>query len=314
MKNLMGDLHADTIEAIMENSLNLNSRKLSFNTFDVTEYLPYIQLLACFVHDESAKNGYDRVNKMLNYYFHEDKKSNFICTIKRKEEIDKVIINNKLGVVLTVENGAALNTDYNNIYKLFDRGIRAMTITWNGENDLGCGNQAIYDTGLTKFGEKCIHTMNDIDMIVDVSHSSEKTFWDIAGITTKPIFASHSNASSICNHKRNLTDSKIKEIARLGGVIGITYYDKFLVHGKERASIDDVVKHIEYVCNLVGIDHVCVGSDFDGVNKINLPENLKGVKDIHKLEDCLLMRGFNISEIKKIMGENIKRFLKTNLP
>ena len=313
MKIARGDLHADTIQYGLDNNLSLDDISLSFNTFDTRDYLPYIQFLACFVHDDFSKSGFSRVNKMLDYYFKEEQKnSKTIYTIKNKQDIHDIVFNNKLGTLLTVENGAALDGKAENIYKLFERCVRAMTITWNYDNELGSGNMSKIDTGLSKFGKRCIDIMNNIGMIVDVSHASRKTFWDIANITTKPIIASHSNAYAICNHNRNLTDMQIKEIANLHGIIGVTYYNKFLSNNN-RTSIGDVVKQIEYISHLVGTDYVCVGSDFDGVNKKYLPENLKGVKDIYKLEDCMLMRGFTTLEIQNIMGKNMIRFLENNL-
>ena len=206
----------------------------------------------------------------------------------------------------------ALDGKEDNIYNLYKQGIRLITITWNGDNQLGAGNQAIYDFGLTSFGKKCINIMNEINMIIDVSHSSPKTFWDILSISNKPIIASHSNVYSLCNNRRNITDIQIKEIAKTGGLIGVTYCSKFLTNKKE-ATIKDIVRHIEYIGDLVGIEYICVGSDFDGVDKKELPENLKGVKDINKLEECMLIRGFSKENIQDIMGKNLFNFINNNL-
>lgn len=313
MKKLRADSHADTIEFSLNNNLNLKDRKLSFNTIDVRDYLPYLQCLACFVHDKYINGGYERVNKILDYYFNEEEKNrDTIIRIRNSTDIDKVLSQNKLGTVLTIENGLAIDQNIDNLYELYSKGIRMMTLTWNGNNQLGCGAMSECDTGLTTFGKTCVNKMNNIRMIIDVSHASQKTFWDVLNYSTKPVIASHSNVYNICKNKRNLTNIQIKEIARINGMIGVTYCSKFLTY-KNTATIQDVVNHISYICNLVGTEYVCVGSDFDGTNKENLPENLKGVKDIYKLEECMLYNGFNIDEIEKIMGANLIKFLKNNL-
>lgn len=312
MKSIKADAHVDTIELAFNNSLRINYRKLSFNVFEVNESLPYLQYMACFVNDTYGKSAYSRVNELLDYYTENIKLYNKIITIKNKNDIQELYKSNQLGVILTVENGKALDSNISNIYRLYNRGIRQMGITWNFENELGVGCLSKYDTGLTEFGRRCIKTMNEINMIVDVSHASKNTFWNIAKCTSKPIMASHSNSYKLCNHKRNLADSQIKEIASGGGVIGVNYCSEFLTDS-EIAGIKDVVNHIEYISNLVGVDYVCLGSDFDGVDKEKLPQNLKGVRDINKLEECLELRGFNKKEIKKIMGQNLFEFTQRNL-
>lgn len=312
MKDIRGDMHVDTIEFALDNNMKLDDRKLEFNMFDINEYLPYIQFMACFVHDKYIDRGYERYKGILDCYNNSLNKFNKVIKIKENEDIEKVRINNKLGTLLTVENAVALDGRLENVYNMYDDGVRVMGITWNFENQLATGCMSKYDTGLTEFGAKCIKVMNKINMIVDVSHASLNTFWNIAKITDKPIVASHSNVYSLCKHKRNLKDNQIKEIAKLNGIIGITYSKDFLSNSNS-ATINDVIKHIRYVSDLVGVKHVCLGSDFDGVDVEKLPENLKGVKDINKIEECLTLNGFNKNEIKDIMGENLSRFLMENI-
>lgn len=312
MKKIIADAHVDTLEYIYDNNLDLDNRKLGFNLTDIKDNMPYLELMACFVHDKYKGKGYNRIKSILDYYYLQEKKFKQLYRINNKNDIDIIRENNKIGIVLTAENGACLDGNADNIYKLYDKGVKGMTITWNYDNELGCGNITTKDLGLTSFGKKSITIMNNLNMIVDVSHSSTKTFWDIMSITDKPVMASHSNVYNLCKNRRNLTDMQIREIAKSNGIIGIVYYNKFLTDNKQ-ADINDIVNHIEYIVNLIGIDYVCLGSDFDGVEKDNLPENLKGVKDIHKLKECLLYRGFKTREIEKIMGENLVKFIQTNI-
>lgn len=311
MKILRADSHADTIEVSMNRNLNLKDRDLSFNIEDIKDNLPYIQCMACFIHDKYINRGYEKANELLDYYYTEEKNNEYeIKNIKSSKDIDYVILKNKLGTLLTIENGIALDNDIDNLYRLYKKGIRMMTITWNGDNQLGCGALTKQDNGLTSFGRKCINVMNNIDMIIDVSHASVKTFWDVLDLTRKPVIASHSNVYNICKHRRNLSDFQIKEIAKANGVIGINYCSNFLTE-KKKSIIQDVVNHIAYVCNLIGPEYVCLGSDFDGTE--NLPANLKGVKDLYKIEECMLVNGFTEENIRNIMGENLIGFLKNNL-
>lgn len=215
MKKIIADAHCDTVEYAFDNSMNICDRKLSFNLIDVKDNMPYLQLMACFVHDKFKDDGYERVNKILDYYFKEERKnSENIIRINNKKDIDKLRKSNKLGVMLTIENGVAIDRNIDNLYQLFQKGIKMITITWNYDNELGCGNLTSNDLGLTSFGKKCIKTMNNLNMIIDISHCSSKTFWDILSITNKPVIASHSNVYGLCRHTRNLTDMQIKEIAK----------------------------------------------------------------------------------------------------
>ena len=243
MKGIRGDMHVDTIEFALDNNMKLDDRRLEFNMFDINEYLPYIQFMACFVHDKYINRGYSRYKGILDCYNNSLNKFNKVIKIKENEDIEKVRINNKLGTLLTVENAVALDGRLENVYNMYDDGVRVMGITWNFENQLATGCMSKYDTGLTEFGAKCIKVMNKINMIVDVSHASLNTFWNIAKITDKPIVASHSNVYSLCKHKRNLKDNQIKEIAKLNGIIGITYSKDFLSNSNS-ATINDVIKHI----------------------------------------------------------------------
>lgn len=166
--------------------------------------------------------------------------------------------------------------------------------------------------GLTSLGKKYILELNKKGIIIDVSHLSEKTFWDTAKVSQRPIVATHSCVYSICNHSRNLKDEQIKQIAKTGGVIGICFSSGFLNLNK-KADVRDVIKHIKYIVDLVGIDYVSLGSDFDGVREEKIPKDLNGIKAIGNLKEGLYAEGFAREDISKIMGENWYRVLKQNL-
>ena len=163
-------------------------------------------------------------------------------------------------------------------------------------------------SGLTKFGLKVIDEMNDLRMLIDVSHLSETGFWDVIKRSKAPIVASHSNCYALCPHLRNLKDEQIKALADKGGVIGITFVPNFLTQEKRKTTVKDVVAHIDYLVEKAGIDCVGLGSDFDGTGA--LPLGLEGVEKIPYITEELLNRGYKEKDIKKILGENFLKVFK----
>jgi membrane dipeptidase len=160
---------------------------------------------------------------------------------------------------------------------------------------------------LTEFGREVIEKMNELGILVDGSHLSETSFWQVVNCSKQPVIASHSSVWELCNHKRNLKDGQIKAIAEKGGVIGINFCPSFL-NESGRATLDDVVKHINYVVDLVGVDYVAIGSDFDGID--STPAGLEDVACFPALTQSLLEEGCSRNEVEKIMGENFLKVFK----
>ena len=315
-RRLIIDVHSDTLSKALDENKSLDYKGYSFNTFDIKNKLPYIQFLASYIAPRYIGNknsGFDRVNKLLDkfYNYYMLNKENIIV-IKGKKDIKEVMEKNKLGIVLTVENGSAIGNKLSNVDFLYQRGIRLMSITWNNDNEFGCGALTSNDLGLTSLGKEYVKKLNEKDIIIDVSHLSFKSFFDVVNIATKPIVATHSCVYNLCNNVRNLNDAQIKEIAKLNGVIGVCFYKKFLTNNKI-AYINDIVNHIEYISNLVGIEYVGLGSDFDGIDKEDLPINLKGVKDIDNIFFEMKRRGFSKEEIEKVASKNFLRILNSSL-
>ncbi len=307
---ILVDGHCDTIEVAFDKQKNIDDKSLNFNLKDAKK--PMIQMMATFISPE-YKNSFKRAKDIINYFYNQyEKFYKEIILVKTKEDIEKVILENKVGIVLTIENGRAIENDLKNVDYLYDKGIRIMSINWNEDNLLGCGALTKNDTGLTEFGKQYINKLNEKNIIVDISHSSQKTFWDTVKVSEKPVVATHSCCMSLCNHPRNLNDEQIKQIAKMNGVIGICYSSAFLSEN-EKADSKKIAQHIAYIANLVGIDYVGLGSDFDGLEEKHLPEDIKGIKDIGKLKEELRNVGFTKKEIEKIWDENWVRVLKENL-
>ena len=312
-KNIIVDGHCDTLQMAYDEGLSIFDRKYSFNIKDVKCILPYIQFLSCFINSKYnfKNNGFLRINAMLDKFYseYENNKKN-INLIKNKSDIKNNL--DKVGILLTIENGIALGNDIYNLRKLYNRGIRVLSLTWNDDNFLACGSHTKKDTGLTQKGKECIEIMNKLGIIIDISHVSKKSFYDICNITDKSIIATHSCVNSICKNVRNLTDAQIKIIAKRRGIVGVCFYKKFLLNN-ENVTIDEIINHIEYISDLVGTEYVGIGSDFDGMDKSDMPVGISGVRDIRNIEEKLITRGFSKKEVYNIMGGNYIRVLKENL-
>lgn len=304
------DGHCDTLSKALDENTNLYNKKYCFNIGDLLDKVPYIQMMAVFIAPEylnSKSSGFERAVRILDK-FEKEKNNEKIVQILEKKDLDKVLNEKKIGVVLTIENGSAISGKIENVDKLYERGIRVMSVTWNEDNDLGCGALTKNDRGLTELGKKYIKKLDERKILIDVSHSSERTFWDITKCTNNTIVATHSCVYSICKHPRNLKDEQIIEIANRGGIIGICFASQFL-NELGSSNSKDIVKHIKYIKDLVGIEYIGLGSDFDGVDLNKMPLDIRGVKDIDKIITEMKKEGFSEAEVNKVLGENWLRVL-----
>ena len=213
-----------------------------------------------------------------------------------------------LGLVLSLEGGEVLGTQLDRLEEMYALGLRAMSLTWNNTNALASGCGALHDEGLSPLGREAVRLMNQLGIVVDIAHLSAKGIAEILRMTEAPIMDSHAACAALCPHPRNLTDAQIKALAQNGGVLGVTYVTQFLRTDADKASIDDVVEHIVHIAELVGTEHIGLGSDFDGVLQ-PLP-GLSCVGDVPKLADKLAHKGFHPAEIERIMGGNFKRLFE----
>ncbi|MBD3377540.1 T9SS type A sorting domain-containing protein [candidate division KSB1 bacterium] len=213
----------------------------------------------------------------------------------------------KIAAVIGVEGGHAIEEDLDNLIRLYDAGMRYMTITWNNSTPwaISAQDRASHIIGLSDFGKTVIRTMDSLGVIIDVSHTGIKTIEDILATTQHPIVATHSGARALHNHYRNLRDDQIIAIANTGGVIGVVFYPPFLTKSYQNAGIREVIDHIQYIVDLVGIDHVALGSDFDGISRV--PIGLEDVSDFPDLTWALLKEGYSQQEVEKILGGNFMR-------
>jgi len=268
------------------------------------------QIFALYTDDNYITDGaLPRTLKLISAFLKELDKSDQMVHVKCPGDAAKAYELNKIACFLSIEGGEALNGDLDMLRVFYEIGVRLMGITWNRKNQLASGvGDGVLDEGLTPFGKTVIAEMNRLGMVIDISHISEKGFWDIIDITESPIIASHSNSRKLADHPRNLTDEQAKIIADNGGVIGVTLVKPFL--GNSRGNIRGVVEHIDHFVNLLGDDHVSIGCDFDGISDELLPDGIKDVTDIKKIVEELVSMGYEDSSIEKIMGLNLLRVIE----
>ena len=307
------DGHCDTILEVM-------SRKRTLGKKSITGHLDIprmkeggvnVQFFAVFIEDiYKPDRSLKRTLQLIDCFYREiEKNKNNISLVTNYNQIKEVNKAGKIAAILSIEGGEALEGDLGVLRVLYRLGIRLLTLTWNQRNQIADGvGESRTGSGLTKFGLKVIDEMNDLRMLIDVSHLSETGFWDVLKRSKAPIVASHSNCYSLCPHLRNLKDEQIKALADKGGVIGITYVPNFLTQEKRKTTVKDVVKHIDYLVKKAGIDCVGLGSDFDGTGA--LPLGLEGVDKIPNITEELLNQGYKEKDIKKILGENFLRVFK----
>jgi membrane dipeptidase len=282
-----------------------------------------------------------------------------ITLAKTPKELMKAVQQQKLAALIGLEGGHMIEDKIENLEALFNRGTRYMTLTWNNSTSwaTSAADESKADfpaekKGLTEHGRSIVRRMNELGMLVDLSHVGERTFWDAISIVTKPVLVSHSCVYALCPVPRNLKDDQIRAVAKNGGVIHLNFFSgfldsTFLRRNREfvrshRSEVDSLRKasntsfeieewmvekypneaatlrpplsilldHIDYIVKLVGVNHVGLGSDFDGIT--SAPQQLDDVSDMPIITKELSARGYSKKDIRKILGENFLRVFKAN--
>lgn len=238
--------------------------------------------------------------------------SDIIALARNAADIEKNLKDGKMSAVLTIEDSRFINGDLDKIRKVYDRGVRAMSLTWNFENCFGFPNSKdseIMNKPLKPFGIEGIRLMQELGILVDVSHLNDGGFWDVIKYTDKPFVATHSNNRNFCGHQRNLTDDMLKALANRGGVAGLNFAPQFMNPDLSEAetSIDVTVRMAKHMVNVGGIDVVGLGTDFDGIEGV---QEVANSSMLPNLWDAMLKAGFHESEVEKISHKNVLRVMK----
>ena len=323
------DMHCDTILELLnaelegkDSSLYSNDCMIDLQKLKQGNYL--LQNFALFTDQETLDISEHQTMRLYDKYCRElEFNKDSIAPVYSYADIEKNEKEGKLSALLTLEDGGVVFHDLAMLRNYYRMGVRMIALTWNYENGIGYPNLSMKDMngqfpnyyhkidtnrGLTDFGISYIQEMERLGMIIDVSHLNDAGFYDVLKYTTKPFVASHSNARSVCSVARNLSDDMILKLAQRKGVMGINFYGSFLGDRKDHKScVDDMVKHIQYIKDLAGIDVIGLGTDFDG---IVCPLEIKDASMMHLLEDALYEAGFSYEEVEKIFYKNVLRVYK----
>jgi membrane dipeptidase len=358
---IVADTHNDVLLRAMEGEdISVETRVGHSDLVRLKKGGVDIQVFAVWV-DPIAfeKKPFKRAKDMIDtLYSIARRNSDKIAVVRNSAEIEKAIAEGKICAVIGVEGGHAIENSIEKLEELYKLGVRYLGLTWNNSTDWASSAfdettnpDKVKITGLSEFGKKVVEKMNELGMIVDVSHLGEKAFWDVVKVTKKPIIASHSSVYKLCPHYRNLKDEQIKAIAQTGGVVFVNFYAEYIdstfntkrkkLEEKYKAQFDSIrvlyehdqnayrrarrqlmqkiaeelrppldvlIDHIDYIAKLVGVDHVGIGSDFDGISIT--PLEMDDVTFLPNITKKLLERGYSTDDVKKILGGNFIRVFK----
>lgn len=318
MKIKLFDGHCDTImRCYNTDSEYYNGGSMRQNTGHVSlleakeHFGGYAQFFAIFAETGMIPGKtYAQMFEEEYALFHREMEANLdlavhCCTAK---EAERAIEQGKIAAFLSVEGAEILDCSIPRLEQAYQMGVRAVNITWNHANLLSGTNVEEKERGLSTQGKAFVRRMQELGVLVDVSHLSDPGFWDVAELAEsagKPFFASHSNSRRLCPHPRNLTDEQFKEIIRLGGVAGFNTCDSFV--SEKQPNLDAAIAHIEHFCSLGGEKNVAMGGDWDGCDLFN---GIEKVTDVDCLYEGLLRRNFKESLVQDIFFNNLMRVVQ----
>jgi len=309
------DLHCDTAYEIYKSKSGLNKNNYHIDTERAKIFNRYSQIFAIWSdNDKTDDENYEDFFRVRNYFI-ENLCENDIILCKSKLEYEEN--KSKNCAFLSVEGGKLLSDDLSRLDVLYENGARFLTIVWNGSCKIG--GEFNTDEGLTDFGKKVVKRCEELGIIVDLSHGSDRLVSDVLEIAKKPVIASHSSSRSIiagcCPDKktlakRNLSDEQFHEIKKRGGIVGISLCRGHIADENGPVTIKDVIKHIDYYMSLGGENTVCFGCDFDGAE---VPEDVGDITGIVKICAELKKIGYDDTLIENIMYKNADNFIVRNL-
>lgn len=314
------DLHCDTLLAIQQEGRSLADAAGHICLAGLRDAGALLQCFAAFIpmNDCAEKYGiretpWEYFQLLADLFDREMKK--YPTQIRRVRTLEDLKKNREAGLasaMLTVEDGACIDGRIERVKTLYDRGVRLITLTWNYENCIGFPNAddpGLHAKGLKPFGFEVLAEMEKLGIIADVSHLSEGGFWDVAREAAKPFVASHSCARALCGHRRNLTDRQLRALADRGGVCGVNFFSEFLKTGSGYTADEDILRHMEHIVKVAGIETAALGSDFDGIDCTLEMGDYRGLPHLA----AMIADRFGSDSADKICRDNALRVLKDTI-
>lgn len=313
------DCHIDVLYALKKENRTFSSRS-EIGHCDLPR-MKEGNFQAAFFALFPAKIEEDITNGMIEWFDFVNNPENKLYHIKKIGDFAKAQNSGKIGAIMHFEGAGGIDFKFKLLKKAYNSGLRSMGLTHANVNNFGTGvifKGEQIDSGLTKDGIRLVKEMQEMGITVDASHLNDRSFWDLMGVITKPVIASHSNSREICGILRNLTDNQIKAIKECNGVIGINFGSAFLIPRIIQASsnkiktpiepgFEIIKKHIDHIVEIAGIESVAIGSDFDGVKLI------KKIKDCSKIQELFIYlaeNGYSRQDLEKISQKNVLRVFK----
>ena len=297
------DTHCDSL-------LTVNSETGLINSHNISAKNPQLQLFAEFVPCKGMPAEYRsrQIFGLLDVYISECQRLGII-PVRDTHELNYAVENGMHGSILAIEGGGGLLPGSPELDTLYRMGLRVMGLCWDS-NELATSAWDGEDLGLTEAGKQMVDILSAYGIIIDVSHLSDKSFYDVIERTAYPVIATHSNFRDVCASPRNLTLDMAKRIAARGGIIGLNLYPGFL-NDSGKAGKDDIYRHVDYCLEKLGEDVLCFGCDIDGVE--SYPEGLDTDSSLHDQLVDILLEKYSESVVEKIAGLNAINFFKGNL-
>lgn len=307
---MLVDAHCDALGRLRAQGVGLDERGGQVDLLRLERLSPCIETFAVYVGPEFLPDGALRETLELIARFRAEVRrlAGRLRPVLWARDVDDV---RGVGALLSVEGAEALGQSTALVDLLFDLGVRMLSLTWNRRNLLADGAWESPGGPLSRAGHAVLVRLEELGILADVSHLSPGSFWSLARSATRPLCASHSNARALCEHPRNLTDDQLRAVADSGGVVGLNFYPAFLTTAPA-ATEADLVAHALHLAEVMGAEHVGLGTDFDGIP--TTPAGYPGVEALPDFGVALAGAGFSRSEVDGIMGGNWARLLRQSLP
>lgn len=303
------DLHCDVLEKLarFEDANFRNDSRIYSNFERLKAGNVKIQVFAIFIHpDIPQEQKFQEVLRQIEAFNKCVLKEPEMVHIKDWKQIDE-LEEGQIGAVLSLEGCDAIDDDLEKLKIILDAGVKIVGLTWNYENKVGYGTSEDSTKGIKPFGKKVIELLNERDIIIDVAHLNERGFYELLPLAKK-VIASHCNSRTLCDHPRNLTDEQVKMLVEKGGRIHVVFYPPFIEKEKKTTTIEKLVEHIKYLANLVGVEHIGFGSDFDGMDPLSV-SNLSNASEFPNIIERLRQE-FTDDEVKLFSEEGFMNYIR----